>query len=98
MEEPLLIKAMAKPLHKSGTVRSIVLSYLASLVPYVDLIAREGRVTSVHLAGIFGTLVFAAIAIESRHDATEIVWTPKGLPGRNRNEAIAIESGDQERR
>ncbi|HEY9835446.1 MAG TPA: hypothetical protein V6D27_00900 [Vampirovibrionales bacterium] len=89
---------MAKPLYKSETVRNIILTYLVAMLPHIESIARAERITWVDVSAIFGALVFATIAIESRHDATEVVFTPKGLPGRNRGEAIAIESGTQKSR
>jgi hypothetical protein len=80
-----------KPVWKSTTIRATFLSLAFALYPHLQLYLSKGGLNPDEVAAIIGTLLFTWIQLESRHDATEILYTPRGWPGRNPEDARRIE-------
>lgn len=84
-----------KPLWASRTVRDTLLVFGIALLPHLETYARTGTLTSLEAVAIVGTLLFTCDGIAGRHDAKDIIYTPRGWPGRNPEEARRIEQHRQ---
>lgn len=80
--------AKAKPLLSSLTLWTAVLLWIQAVLPNVQIIVERGTAFTIVDALILVQITVNLIAsIIARYNASSILWTPKGLPGRNRDEA-----------
>lgn len=82
-------------LFSTGTFIGVLLTAAAALFSVGSDIVADGTVTADEVGVAIAALVGFATAVKSRHDEGSVeVYTPAGLPGRDKEDAIADASGD----
>lgn len=83
----------AKSIFCSLTFWSLVLLSLEGVATHIETVLTDGHLGVRDIFSIIRIIAATSAGFLGRYNADSIVWTPSGLPGRDRDRAETLVSG-----
>ena len=83
----------AKSIFCSLTFWSLVLLALEGVAAHIETVLTDGHLGVKDIFSIIRIVAATSAGVVGRYNADKLVWTPGGLPGRDRDRAEALVGG-----